>query len=552
MTNVLLVYPRFPITYWGFQDALKLVNKRASLPPLGLVTLAACLPASWDVRLVDLNVSELTDDDLSWCDVVFLTGMLVQMDSMREVTARARAAALPLVVGGPTATTDPDLFPDADLVFQGEVEGRIHLLVEGVEAMLVPAVSSSPGPGPRSIPVLERRVIPIGDSKPDLSEVPVPRYDLLQLDMYTSMSIQYSRGCPFRCEFCDIIEIFGRVCRVKTSDQILAELDALRDLGFDGSVFLVDDNFIGNKREVVKLLPRMAAWQDAHGRPYELYTEASINLASDPALMEAMVQAGFSTVFVGIETPSKIALAEAGKGQNLRIEPAEAIATMTRAGLEVMGGFIVGFDSDGPEIFDAQRALIQSSPISLAMVGLLMALPGTRLWRRLEREGRLRGRPGGDQFARCNFTPTMDEETLLRGYQKLMADLYTAEAYYQRCEAYVAQAGPIPMSGWRGLGDIQYFLKAVLRIGIQSPRRLRFWRLLLRSVGAAPHTIKWSVVKALQGEHMIRYTEEHVLPRLDSALDDLAEEQRLAEATRRPEPTTGYPQPVRSPVLEIA
>jgi len=538
MTNVLLVYPKFPVTYWGFQDALTLVNKRASLPPLGLVTLAACLPERWNLRLVDLNVGELGDDDLGWSDVVFLSGMLVQMDSIREVTARTRAAARPLVVGGPTATTDPDLFPDADLVFQGEAEGRIPLLVEGVEALLGPD-----GRAPR-IPVGERRVIRAGEDKPDLREVPVPRYDMLELKQYTSMAIQYSRGCPFHCEFCDIIEIFGRVCRVKAADQIIAELDALADLGFEGSVFLVDDNFIGNKREVVKLLPRIAAWQEAHGRPYELYTEVSINLAAEPALMEAMVNAGFSTVFVGIETPSVVALAAAGKMQNLRLRPEEAVMTMTRAGLEVMGGFIVGFDSDGPDIFDAQRELIQSSPVALAMVGMLMAIPGTRLWRRLEREGRLRGRAGGDQFARCNFDPTMDEETLLRGYRELMADLYSAEAYYERCHAYVAQVGPIPVSGGRGIEDIKYFLKAALRIGVQSPRRFLFWGLLYRALGSAPQALKWSVVKALQGEHMIRYTEEHVLPRLDRALDSLAEEKLVAEATRLPEPTTESPLPV--------
>jgi radical SAM superfamily enzyme YgiQ (UPF0313 family) len=546
MTNVLLIYPRFPITYWGFQDALKLVDKRASLPPLGLITLAACLPERWNLRLVDLNVSELTNEDLSWCDVVFLTGMLVQMDSIGEVTARVQAAARPLVMGGPSATTDPDLFPDADLVFQGEVEGRVPLLVEGVKAL----VRSSTSPGP--FPVLERRVIPAGEKRPDLREVPVPRYDLLVLDQYTSMSIQYSRGCPFRCEFCDIIEIFGRECRVKTSDQILAELDALRELEFEGSLFLVDDNFIGNKREVVRLLPRLAAWQEAHGRPYELYTEASINLASDPALMEAMVLAGFSTVFVGIETPSTAALAEVGKAQNLRVDLPEAIAIMTRAGLEVMGGFIVGFDSDGPEIFDAQRKLIGAAPIPLAMVGLLMALPGTRLWRRLEGEGRLRGRPDGDPFKRSNFVPTMDEETLVRGYRDLLADLYSAEAYYQRCEAYVDQAGPIPMSGGRGVQDLRYFLKAALHVGVRSPRRFRFWRLLLRALGAAPHTIKWAVVKALQGEHMIRYTAEHVVPRLDRALEAVAQERRLAEATRRPEPTTLGPVPARSSVPRSA
>ncbi len=527
MTNVLLVYPRFPVTYWGFQDALKLVNKRASLPPLGLVTLAACLPATWSFRLVDLNVSELRQEDLRWSDVVFLSGMLVQLDSMRSVMERTRAAGRPLVVGGPTATTAPDHFPDADLVFQGEIEGRAPDLARAVEELIAGWGEMAPS-GPR--------IIVANEVRPDMSDVSVPRFDLLELEHYTSMAIQYSRGCPFRCEFCDVIEIFGRVSRVKAARQIIAELDALRELGFEGSVFLVDDNFIGNKREVVKLLPMLARWQDAHGRPYELYTEASINLASDPALMEAMVRAGFSTVFVGIETPSKIALAESGKGQNLRQDPAEAIATMTRAGLEVMGGFIVGFDSDGPDIFDAQRELIMGSPVCLAMVGLLIALPGTALWKRLEREGRLRGAPGGDQFERSNVSPVMDEEDLLRGYRDLLRDLYSPEAYYKRCEAYVDQVGTIPVSGWRGIEDIHYFLKALLHIGIRSPRRLLFWRLLLKALGARPHTLKWAVVKALQGEHMIRYTAEHVLPSLDQAIEELVEERRMARATTPPAP----------------
>ncbi|MFH2007797.1 MAG: radical SAM protein [bacterium] len=520
MANVLLVHPRFPVTYWGFQDALRLVDKRASLPPLGLVTLAACLPEQWRLRLVDLNVQELREEDLRWCDVVFLGGMMVQLDSMREVTARAQALGRPVVVGGPTATTDPDLFPRVDLVFQGEAEGRIPELVRAVEATLT---DSHP-------PVIERRVIPAGDDKPDLSLAPVPRFDLLKIDRYTSMAIQYSRGCPFHCEFCDVIEIFGRVSRVKSADQIIAELDALHGLGFDGSVFLVDDNFIGNKREVNQLLPRMEAWQKSHGRPYEFYTEASINLAADPALMAAMVAAGFSTVFVGIETPSKSALKEAGKGQNLRLELDEAVDTMTRAGLEVMGGFIVGFDTDDADIFDAQRELIQSSPIALAMVGLLIALPGTKLWRRLEKEGRLRGRTSGDQFGRSNIIPIMDEEALLRGYRDLLRDLYTADAFYRRCEAHVSRVGDIPAGGSRGLGDLSYFLKAALRIGIQSPRRWHFWGLLRSALGAPRHTIKYAVVKALQGEHMIRYTEEHVLPRLDQAIAGLVLERQTAEA----------------------
>jgi radical SAM superfamily enzyme YgiQ (UPF0313 family) len=511
MRNVLLIYPRFPITYWGFQDALKLVNKRASLPPLGLVTLAACLPDSWELRLRDLNIEPLSDRDLQWAEVVFVGGMLVQLDSMQEVISRAHELGRPVVVGGPTATSSPEVFPTADVVFQGEVEDDTEALVQTVEAL---SGLEAPGRGAQV-------VLPPGEQRPSMSRVPLPRFDLLDLQQYNSMSIQYSRGCPFHCEFCDIVEIFGHVPRVKSSQQVLAELQELHRLGFVGSIFVVDDNFIGNKREVRKLLPQITRWQEARGRPFDFYTEASVNLAADPELMESMVQAGFRSVFVGIETPSEQALKHASKGQNLRVDLEQAIDRMTRAGLEVMGGFIVGFDQDGPAIFEAQRRFIEASPIPLAMINVLCALPGTQLWRRLEREGRLRGRPNGDPFGRANFAPSMDEVVLLRGYRDLMQQIYSADSYYRRCEQFVERAREIPISGWQGAGDIKAFLQALLQVGIRSPRRRHFWRLLRKARRAPAHVFKWAVVHALQGEHMIRYTEEHVVPRMDRAIGEL-------------------------------
>jgi radical SAM superfamily enzyme YgiQ (UPF0313 family) len=516
MKKILLVHPHFPVTYWGFQDALRIVDRKAALPPLGLITLAAALPARWELRLVDLNCGPLRDEDLRWADVVFTGGMLIQLESMREVMARAHALGRPVVVGGPTATTCPDVFADADVIFQGEAEGRIDEIVEAVDALGPPATG--------------QLVVPAGEGRPDISQVPTPRFDLLNVKDYTTMSIQYSRGCPFRCEFCDIVELFGHTPRVKTNEQVLAELESIRRLGFKGSVFVVDDNFIGKKRAVRELLPLITEWQREHGMPFDFYTEASIDLASDDELMTAMIAAGFRSVFVGIETPSKSALAEAHKGQNLRMDLAEAVDRMTAAGLEVMGGFIVGFDSDRDDIFEAQREFIQRSPVVLAMVGVLFALPGTALWRRLAGTDRLRDRSVGDQFGRSNFLPVMDEERLLRGYRELMRELYSAEAFYGRCENYLDRVGEIPHSGDQGLDDILYFVKIAFGLGVRSPRRRLFWRLLNKARTGVPHGFKWAVVKALQGEHMIRYTEEHVLPRLDRAIAEVVAEKRARAA----------------------
>jgi len=506
--RALLVQAQSPLTYWSYHFALPYVGKAAALPPLGLATLAALLPVSWELRLVDLNVEPLRDEDLGWADAVLVSGMLVHADSMRTVLRRAGALGKRTVVGGPAPTTSPLLFSEADHVFRGEAEGRLELLVAALEDPGVPAprVLSPPTTGDAA--------------RPDLRTAPAPRYDLLQLDRYASLSVQLSRGCPFQCEFCDIVEVFGRVPRLKSAGQILGELEALYRLGARGSLFFVDDNFIGNRRAVKELLPLLATWQEEHGHPFDLYTEASLDLAGEPELLAAMVQAGFSAVFVGIETPSRQALAEAGKRQNLRLDLAEAVRVLTRAGLEVMAGFIVGFDADREDIFDRQLAFIGESAVPRAMAGVLTALPGTALWRRLEREGRLRCAATGDQFERPNFEPSMEERALLVGYRRLLAALYTDEAFYGRCERHLEEAA-FPGGGAVTPGWPATLLRAALGIGLAGRRRARFWRLLAKGAARGRRGFARAVTLAVLGEHMIRYTEEVALPRLDAALATL-------------------------------
>jgi radical SAM superfamily enzyme YgiQ (UPF0313 family) len=513
--NALLVQPLAPKTYWGFQYAVGIVGKGAPHPPLGLATLAALLPGDWEIRIADLNVAPLHDADLQWADVVLITGMLVHKASMHEVIARARRMGVRTIAGGPGASTRPEEFSDADHVFTGEAEGRLQAVVSAVER----------GEGPHLL-------APPGEAKPDMAIAKVPRFDLLARSRYTSMSVQYSRGCPFQCEFCDIIELYGRNPRTKSPAQVLEEFDALYALGWRGSIFVVDDNFIGNRKEAAKLLPEIARWQREHGRPFELYTEASVDLASLPALVESMVDAGFATVFLGIETPSKESLKHTRKLQNLKLPLEQSVLKLTHAGLEVYAGFIVGFDSDGDHIFEVQREFISSLPIAAAMIGLLTALPNTALWRRLEKEGRLRADATGDQFGRPNFDPTLDEKTLLEGYRDLLATLYDPGAFYARCEKLVAEIGA-GNSRALVLQDIAVFLRILVGLGVRSPRRGHFWRLLFKAA-RRPHAFAKAMSMAVQGEHLIRYTREDVLPRIDRALADLAAEGAYRSPQRNP------------------
>ena len=519
--RVLLVYPRFPMTYWGFQHSMPLAGKKAALPPLGLVSLAALLPSDWELRLVDLNIQDLSDDDIRWSDAVFMGGMRIQGPSMHEVIARARTLGRRTVVGGPAPTTSPHEYEDADILFQGEAEGRIDDLIGALHRWAGHTIQ------------LEAHA---EDARPSVADVPTPRYDLIDERNYASVSIQYSRGCPFTCEFCDIIEMFGRVPRLKTPEQIVAELEVIYAEGWRGSVFFVDDNFIGNKKEVRKLLPVLEAWQKEHGFPFSFYTEASVNLARDTKLIEGMVAAGFFSVFLGIETPESETLTNANKKQNANVDLEQAVTDLTAAGLEVLAGFIVGFDEDGPSAFEAQRHFIQNSAIPLAMVGMLSALPGTQLWRRLEQEGRLRETSDGDQFDRPNFEPAMDEEVLLRGYAGLMRDLYTPQAFYQRVQKYVDNAPRTPGSRKPTWGDVLTLGRVMYRVGIRGSARNEFWRVGFRALFRTPHTFSWFVAHAVQGEHMIRYTEETLLPRLDEARRDVQHTRPGLVKTRPTEP----------------
>ena len=507
--RALLVQGSSAPTYWGYRHALEFVDKDAPLPPLGLATLAAQLPDDWELRIHDLHLGPLSDEAIRWADAVLVSGMLVQADTMRETLRRARALGKRTVAGGPATTTSPGDFAEAEHLFQGEAEGRLDRLVEALEHPDRPA---------------DRVLSPAGDARPSLTLARIPRFDLLRLDRYSSMSVQVSRGCPFNCEFCDIIEMFGRVPRVKAPAQVLAELEALRKLGARGALFIVDDNFIGNRKAAGRLLPEIAEWQRAHGQPFDLYTEASLDLAGDPKLVASMVDAGFSSVFVGLETPDPETLKATQKRQNLRMDPAEAVRSLSRAGLEVFAGFIVGFDGDDAAALERQREFVSSLPIPRAMVGILTALPGTQLWRRLEREGRLRASPTGDQFDRTNFETTMPEEELVRGYRDLMAALFDADAFFARCrlalEMTPVRSGPLRQ------GSLRPLLLSLWRIGIRGEpaRRRWFWRLLgfalRRGLAYVPRAITFSII----GEHFVRYTSEEVLPRLDRRLAEIRAE----------------------------
>ena len=358
--NALLLYPEWPDTYWSFKHALPFQGKRSSYPPLGLLTIAALLPTHWTKRLVDTNVRPLTDSDLSWADVALVSGMLVQKDNLLAILARCRACGIRTVVGGPIASGFAELHRYADHVVIGEAEDLIAPLTEDLERGTArPQYKAS--------------------SMPSLDRSPLPDLSLINIRHYCSMAIQYSRGCPFNCEFCDIIEIYGRKPRTKSVAQVIAELEQLYRRKWRGAVFLVDDNFIGNKKNVKQLLPALAEWNNRHRRPFTFFTEASMNLADDAELLSLMKAAGFIRVFLGIETPVEASLKEAHKLQNTQRSLLDSVRCIQQHGIEVMAGFIVGFDSDPEDVFDRQVEFIQESAIPIAMVSLLQALPGTQL-----------------------------------------------------------------------------------------------------------------------------------------------------------------------------
>ncbi|HZS44467.1 MAG TPA: radical SAM protein [Blastocatellia bacterium] len=486
--KVLLVNPEYPTTYWSFRYALSFEGKRSAFPPLALTTISSMLPASWERRLVDLNVRKLKRADIEWADIVFATAMLVQKDSLLEVVKRIKAQGKRIVVGGPYISSAIDRIPGVDHIFLGEAETTLPLFIEDLER----------GQAKEVYEAAER---------PSLAGTPIPDFGLVDLKRYSMMGVQYSRGCPFQCEFCDIIEIYGRVPRTKSPEQMLTELDSLLSVGWRGTVFIVDDNFIGNKRNVKQLLPRLAEWQERNGRPFTFITEASVNLADDDELLDGMRRAGFRRVFLGIETPEEEGLRSALKIQNIGGNLIESVKKIQSYGMEVMAGFIVGFDTDKDDIFQRQINFIRESAIPLAMVGLLGALPSTQLWRRLQSEGRLLGESlGNNTNGELNFIPKMDKDRLREGYRSIMQTIYRSSEYYDRtleCLKRISKTGP-EKNNHSLVGSIVAFGRIILRLGIIDRERKEFWTFLTRVVRDHREMFADAMRLAVMGYHFRR------------------------------------------------
>jgi radical SAM superfamily enzyme YgiQ (UPF0313 family) len=488
--KILLVNPEFPDTYWSFRHALPFEGKRCAFPPLGLLTVSALLPPTWERKLVDLNIQSLKSSDIDWADMVFATAMLVQKDSLKQVVKRCRAAGKRVVVGGPYITTSVEELPDADHIFLGEAETTLPQFIEDLAR----------GEAKRSYQATER---------PPLSATPQADFHLVDMKRYSAMSVQYSRGCPFSCEFCDIIEIYGRVPRTKSNQQMLAEFDALKALGWRGTVFVVDDNFIGNKKNVRQLLPELAEWQKRNGYPFSLLTESSVNLANDKPLLDSMRDAGFHRVFLGIETPVAESLKEAQKSQN-RGDLLASVKTIQSYGMEVMAGFIVGFDNDPEDIFERQIDFIRRSGIPLAMVGLLNALPDTQLWRRLQREGRLLGEANGNNtVCTLNFQTRMDPALLIQGYQKIMRTIYSPREYYQRVldsMRQTAQESAEPQH-YTVINAVTSFTRVMVKLGVLDRERKEFWRFFSQALVKHRDRLAESLRLAVMGYHFRKLSE---------------------------------------------
>jgi len=490
--NILLIYPKFPDTFWSFTFALGFIGKKAAFPPLGLLTVAALLPETWSKRLVDLNVDKLTDKDIEWADLAFIGGMAVQRKSAKQIIARCQASKLKVVAGGPLFTAEPKKF--------GEVD---HLVLDEAEMTLPVFLSDLQSGQPKKV----YRAAGFCD----LRQTPAPSWRLAKLKRYASMNIQFTRGCPFNCEFCNVTALFGHQARLKTPQQITAELDSIYENGWRGSIFFVDDNFIGNKRYLkTELLPAMIEWRrDKKGIVF--LTEASINLADDPVLLDLMHKAGFDSVFIGIESPDEACLTECHKTQNKNRDLLESVTIIHRSGLQVMGGFIVGFDSDTPSIFQRQIDFIQKSGIVTAMVGLLQAPPGTLLFDRLQRESRIVKTFSGDNVdGTTNIIPRMGIDRLLDGYRSIMKQIYSPKNYYSRVRILFKE---LKVPAVIQPLDIQRFLscfRSAFRLGFLGKERFHYWRLMLWTLIYKPRLIPAAITLSIYGYHYRRICELYI------------------------------------------
>ncbi len=493
--KILLVYPQYPETFWSFKNALKFISKKAAFPPLGLLTVAAMLPKEWERKLADMNTTSLSDRDIKWADYVFISAMAVQKDSVRSIIKRCQRLGARIVAGGPLFTMGYQEFDGVDHFVLNEAEITLPPFLEDLKNGCAKHIYAS-------------------DEWPSINTTPIPSWELVDMRKYSSMSVQYSRGCPFDCEFCDITVINGHAPRTKDKDQLLRELDALCTRGWQSPVFIVDDNFIGNKRKLkAQILPAIIEWMKEKEYPFSFLTEASINLADDEELMRLMVEANFDTVFVGIETPNEGSLAECGKFQNKNRDLLASVKKLQNHGLQVQGGFIIGFDNDPPSIFENQISFIQTSGIVTAMVGLLNAPPGTRLHRRLKGENRLLSDFSGDNTdCSINFVPKMNYETLMSGYREIISTIYTPKRYYERLKTFLKEYKPRRGKAIRPQfgRHLQPFAKSMWFLGIKEKGRGHYWRLLAWTLVRCPRSFPISVTLAIYGYHFRKVAEKYL------------------------------------------
>ncbi len=486
--KILLVYPETPSTFWSFKDALKFVSKRSAEPPLGLITVAAMLPKEWQKKLIDMNVIILDDDDLLWADYVFLSAMNVHSHSVKEIIKRCNRLGVKIVAGGPLFTTQHQDFLGIDYFVLNEAEITLPQFLNDLEKGKPKHLYTS-------------------DEFPDISLAPMPMWELLDRKKYASLSLQYSRGCPYDCEFCSITMLNGRIPRTKSKVQFLSELNTLYESGYRGAVSVVDDNFIGNKRKLKEeILPALIEWLKERKYPFHFLTEVSINLADDEELMNLMVQAAFHSIFVGIETPNDESLTECGKAQNQRRDLVLSVKKLQQHGMVVSAGFIIGFDNDPPDIFTQQINFIRKSGIAAAMVGLLNAPSGTHLFNRLKKENRLLdGWSGNNMDGATNFIPKMNYRDLIAGYSKIIRTIYSPQEYYKRIKLFLKE---YTVPSWKSqiltFTEIKAFVKLLWLIGILEEGRKYFWQTLVYSFFKYPKKFSLAMTLVVYGYHFRR------------------------------------------------
>jgi radical SAM superfamily enzyme YgiQ (UPF0313 family) len=489
--KILLVYPQYPNTFWSFKHALKFISKKAAFPPLGLLTVAAMLPDTWEKKCIDMNHTGLNHRDIKWADYVFISAMSIQKESANAVIAICKQLGTRVVAGGPLFTTDYESYEDVD-----------HLVLNEAEITLTPFLKD-----------LENgcaKHIYTSDTFPDIDTTPIPAWELIDIKKYSSMSLQYSRGCPFDCEFCDIVILNGHKPRTKNKEQLLNELDALYKRGWRSGVFIVDDNFIGNKRKLKEeTLPFIIHWMKEKKRPFSFFTEASINMADDDRLLQLMIEAGFDTVFVGIETPCEDSLAECGKSQNRNRDLVYSVKKLQNSGLQVHGGFIVGFDNDPVSIFEHQINFIQKSGIVTAMVGLLNAPLGTKLYHRLKKENRITKAFTGDNTdCSINFIPKMNYATLINGYQNIVNTIYSPVMFYERTKTFLREYRPQARITFNITHEeLKAFIRSIWVLGVKENGRRYYWKLLAWTLLKRPKCFHMSVTLAIYGFHFRKVAE---------------------------------------------